>query len=57
MSLHTISDDALSKDSLGVFGVAFLVLAAVAPLTGIIVVTAIGIALGNGGGMSPPSWR
>jgi amino acid transporter len=51
MSLHTTSDDALSKDSLGVFGVAFLVLAAVAPLTGIIVVTAIGIALGNGGGM------
>ncbi|MFC7401016.1 APC family permease [Citricoccus sp. GCM10030269] len=51
MSLHTSSDDSLSKDSLGVFGIAFLVLAAVAPLTGIIVVTAIGIALGNGGGM------
>ncbi|QTG82069.1 APC family permease [Arthrobacter crystallopoietes] len=43
--------DALSTNSLGVFGVAFLVLAAVAPLTGIVVVTAIGIALGNGGGM------
>lgn len=41
----------LSRDQLGVFGVAFLVLAAVAPLTGIVVVAAIGIALGNGGGM------
>jgi amino acid transporter len=47
----TSQHDALSKNSLGVFGVAFLVLAAVAPLTGIVVVTAIGIALGNGGGM------
>ncbi|MFD1211052.1 APC family permease [Arthrobacter sp. GCM10027362] len=53
MSLPTATSqqDALSKNSLGVFGVAFLVLAAVAPLTGIVVVTAIGIALGNGGGM------
>ena len=42
---------ALSKNSLGVFGVTFLVLAAVAPLTGIVVIAAIGIALGNGGGM------
>ncbi|GER23788.1 amino acid permease [Zafaria cholistanensis] len=53
MSLPTAppQEDALSKNSLGVFGVAFLVLAAVAPLTGIVVVTAIGMALGNGGGM------
>lgn len=43
--------NALSKNSLGVFGVAFLVLAAVAPLTGIVVIAAIGIAIGNGGGM------
>ena len=43
--------DKLSKDSLGVFGVVFLVLAAVAPLTGIIVITALGLALGNGAGM------
>lgn len=43
--------NSLSKNSLGVFGVVFLVLAAVAPLTGIIVVAALGIALGNGGGM------
>jgi len=41
----------LSKDSLGVFGVVFLVLAAVAPLTGIVVIVAIGLALGNGAGM------
>jgi amino acid transporter len=45
------SPDKLSKDSLGVFGVVFLVLAAVAPLTGIIVITALGLALGNGAGM------
>lgn len=43
--------DKLSRDSLGVFGVVFLVLAAVAPLTGIIVITALGLALGNGAGM------
>jgi amino acid transporter len=43
--------NSLSRNSLGVFGVVFLVLAAVAPLTGIIVITALGIALGNGGGM------
>lgn len=41
----------LAKDKLGVAGIVFLVLAAVAPLTGIIVVAALGIALGNGGGM------
>ncbi|MGQ4619077.1 amino acid permease [Nocardia sp. R7R-8] len=41
----------LSTDSLGVGGVVFLVLAAVAPLTGIIVIATLGIALGNGGGM------
>lgn len=48
---RTTTHDNLSRNSLGVFGVVFLVLAAVAPLTGIIVVTALGIALGNGGGM------
>ncbi|MHC5560903.1 APC family permease [Kocuria sp. U4B] len=47
----TTAHNNLSKNSLGVFGVVFLVLAAVAPLTGIIVITALGIALGNGGGM------
>lgn len=41
----------LAHNSLGVPGVVFLVLAAVAPLTGIVVVAAIGIALGNGAGM------
>lgn len=35
----------------GVPGVVFLVLAAVAPLTGIVVIAALGIALGNGAGM------
>jgi amino acid transporter len=42
---------ALRRDALGTPGVVFLVLAAVAPLTGIIVVAALGIALGDGGGM------
>ena len=41
----------LRRDALGVGGIVFLVLAAVAPLTGIIVIAAIGIAVGNGGGM------
>ncbi|MBY4214136.1 APC family permease [Rhodococcus fascians] len=41
----------LARNSLGVPGVVFLVLAAVAPLTGIVVVAALGIALGNGAGM------
>lgn len=41
----------LSANTLGVGGIVFLVLAAVAPLTGIIVVATLGIALGNGGGM------
>ncbi|WP_371827548.1 APC family permease [Amycolatopsis sp. WQ 127309] len=42
---------ALRRDALGTPGVVFLVLAAVAPLTGIIVVASLGIALGDGGGM------
>lgn len=42
---------ALARDVLGVPGIVFLVLAAVAPLTGMVVVAAIGIAVGNGGGM------
>ena len=40
----------LEKNALGVAGVVFLVLAAVAPLTGVVVVAALAIALGNGGG-------
>ncbi|MGW5719183.1 APC family permease [Amycolatopsis sp. NPDC003865] len=43
--------DALRRDALGTPGVVFLVLAAVAPLTGIVVIAALGIALGDGGGM------
>ncbi|NKX53092.1 APC family permease [Arthrobacter mobilis] len=42
----------LSANTLGVGGIVFLVLAAVAPLTGIIVIATLGIALGNGGGMA-----
>lgn len=38
------------KGNLGVPGIVFLVLAAVAPLTGIVVVAGIGIAVGTGGG-------
>ncbi|WGW11852.1 APC family permease [Saxibacter everestensis] len=41
----------LKRNALGVGGIVFLVLAAVAPLTGIIVIAGIGIAIGNGGGM------
>lgn len=41
----------LATNVLGVPGIVFLVLAAVAPLTGMIVIAAIGIAVGNGGGM------
>jgi len=40
----------LRKNALGVAGIVFLVLAAVAPLTGTIVVAGLAIALGNGGG-------
>ncbi|MEV6829461.1 APC family permease [Amycolatopsis sp. NPDC051102] len=42
---------ALAENVLGVPGIVFLVLAAVAPLTGMVVIAAIGIAVGNGGGM------
>lgn len=42
----------LQKNALGVAGIVFLVLAAVAPLTGIVVVASLAIALGNGGGAS-----
>jgi amino acid transporter len=45
-SVHT----QLRKNALGVAGIVFLVLAAVAPLTGIVVVASLVIALGNGGG-------
>ena len=44
-------DTSLAKNVLGVPDIVFLVLAAVAPLTGMIVIAAIGIAVGNGGGM------
>lgn len=43
--------DARRRDALGTPGVVFLVPAAVAPLTGIVVIAALGSALGNGGGM------
>ena len=41
----------LTRDALGVPGIVFLVLAAVAPLTATVVVVPIGIAVGNGGGI------
>ena len=40
----------LRRNAIGVAGIVFLVLAAVAPLTGIVVVASLVIALGNGGG-------
>jgi amino acid transporter len=40
----------LQRNALGVAGIVFLVVAAVAPLTGIVVVAGLAIALGNGGG-------
>ncbi|HWU21518.1 MAG TPA: APC family permease [Nocardioides sp.] len=40
----------LQKNALGVGAIVFLVLAAVAPLTGMVVVASLAIALGNGGG-------
>ena len=53
MSSSKISDAGsdLARNVLGVRGIVFLVLAAVAPLTAVIVVVPIGIAVGNGGGM------
>jgi len=50
-SSPTPEGTALARNVLGVPGVVFLVLAAVAPLTGMVVIAAIGIAVGNGGGM------
>src|SRR4051812_7326749 len=41
----------LTRDALGVPGIVFLVLAAVAPLTATVVVVPIGMAVGNGGGL------
>jgi len=49
VSEHTANTQ-LQRNALGVAGIVFLVLAAVAPLTGIVVVASIAIALGNGGG-------
>ncbi len=40
----------LRSNALGVAGIVFLVMAAVAPLTGVVVVASLAIALGNGGG-------
>lgn len=45
-----MASSALKKNALGVAGIVFLVLAAVAPLTGIVVVASLAMALGNGGG-------
>ncbi|RPF21855.1 APC family permease [Myceligenerans xiligouense] len=45
-----VESTALRRNALGVAGIVFLVLAAVAPLTGIVVVASLAIALGNGGG-------
>ena len=44
------SPTGLRRNALGVAGIVFLVLAAVAPLTGIVVVASLVIAFGNGGG-------
>ena len=44
------SQNQLRTEHLGVAAIVFLVLAAVAPLTGIVVVASLAIALGNGGG-------
>jgi amino acid transporter len=49
MSEHVVHTQ-LRTNALGVAGIVFLVLAAVAPLTGIVVVASLVIALGNGGG-------
>jgi amino acid transporter len=47
---ESASPTGLRGNALGVAGIVFLVLAAVAPLTGIVVVASLAIALGNGGG-------
>lgn len=44
------SHNQLRRNALGVAGIVFLVLAAVTPLTGVVVVASLVIALGNGGG-------
>lgn len=44
------SSRGLRRNALGVAGIVFLVVAAVAPLTGTVVVAGLAIALGNGGG-------
>lgn len=49
-ALHDGPGTTLRPGALGVAGIVFLVLAAVAPLTGIVVVASLAIALGNGGG-------
>lgn len=50
MTTTTSESTSLRPGALGVAGIVFLVLAAVAPLTGVVVVASLAIALGNGGG-------
>ncbi|MER5388624.1 APC family permease [Saccharopolyspora sp. NPDC002686] len=50
LSTADVVNTRLRANALGVAGIVFLVLAAVAPLTGIVVVSALVIGLGNGGG-------
>ncbi|MBB6404512.1 APC family permease [Arthrobacter sp. AZCC_0090] len=47
---ETTQNTQLRRNTLGVAAIVFLVLAAVAPLTGIVVVASLAVALGNGGG-------
>ena len=49
-SVDSSVNTTLRKNALGVGAIVFLVLAAVAPLTGMVVVASLAIALGNGGG-------
>lgn len=49
-SISEQSRTALRGNALGVASIVFLVMAAVAPLTGIVVVASLAVALGNGGG-------
>ncbi|WP_341728911.1 APC family permease [Brooklawnia sp.] len=51
-TIQTSPSVTLSRNELGVAHIVFLVLAAVAPLTGMVVVASIGMAVGNGGGMA-----
>jgi|SRR5699024_7661512 len=50
MATESSAAGGLRANVLGVAGIVFLVMAAVAPLTGVIVVAGLAITLGNGGG-------